>query len=48
MDPDSVLSTRKRVFFLPIRWKSKKDFEQVSSYLSQLDEERCRLRSTEV
>jgi len=47
MDPVSVSNSRKRVFFFPIRWKSKKALEHVSPYLSQLDEEKWRLRLTE-
>ncbi len=33
-------------FFFAIRWKSKKDFEQVLSYLNQLAEERYWLHET--
>ncbi len=46
MDPESDSSPLIRVFFFPIRWKSKKVFEQVSPYLSQLVEVRCQFCAT--
>jgi hypothetical protein len=45
--PPSVSSSLRRDLLFPVRWKSKKAFERVSLYLSQLEAARCRLRSTE-
>jgi len=43
----SISSSFNKVFFFPTRWKSKKLLEQVSPYLSQFEEERCRFLSTD-
>ncbi len=45
--PPSVSNSLRRDLLFPARWKSKKAFEHVSPYLSQLEADRCRLCLTE-